>query len=42
MYRDIGQTLLAAKARHEAAEQREKMILRREKAAAWLDKWDWK
>ncbi len=42
MYRDILQTLLAAKARHEAAQQREKMILRREKAAAWLDKWDWK
>ncbi len=40
MYRDIGKTLLAAKARHEAAEQREKMVLRREKAAAWFDKWD--
>ncbi len=40
MYRDIAQTLLAAKARREAAEQREKMLLRREKAAAWLDKWD--
>jgi len=42
MYRDILKTSLAAKARHEAAEQREKMILRREKAAAWFDKWDWK
>jgi len=42
MYRDISRTLLAAKTRHEAAQQREKMLLRREKAAAWLDKWDWK
>ena len=42
MYRDIFQTFAAAKARHEAAEQRQKMLLRREKAAAWFDKWDWK
>ena len=42
MYRDIAQTLLAAKARRSAQEQREKMLLRREKAAAWLDKWDHK
>ena len=42
MYRDIAKTLLAAKARREAAEQREKMLLRRQKAAAWLDKWDLK
>ena len=40
MYRDIAKTLLAAKARHEAADQREKMVLRRQKAAAWFDKWD--
>jgi len=44
--RSLAATILSrrgfpGKARHEAA-QREKMILRREKAAAWLDKWDWK